>query len=97
MAAHETKYDQLEMARDRTILANERTFLAYSNSALGLIGAALVIFKFAEPNEALIFGSIAFTAAFFVFFWGVHHYRVMAAKINEVPSERISVLAEADL
>jgi uncharacterized membrane protein YidH (DUF202 family) len=53
---HSETYDQLEMARDRTLLANESTLLSYVRTSLGLIGAAIVIFKFTTPGEALFFG-----------------------------------------
>ncbi len=90
-------YDQLEMARDRTILANESTLLSYVRTALGLVGAAIVIFKFATPDEAMFFGSLALATAFFIFVWGLHNHRAMKAKImgattSEVVTHRVKDL-----
>lgn len=71
-----------ELARDRTILANERTFLSYSRTALALIGVAVVIFHFAAPEVAMTLGALSLTAAGLVFFWGIHSYRTIAARID---------------
>ncbi len=95
-------YDQLEMARDRTILANERTFLAYGRTALGLIGAAIVIFKFASREDAIIFGPLCLVVAVAIFIWGMYNYRAFDAKIKgtQRPASELAaepVLAEADL
>jgi len=63
-------------------MANERTLLAYGRTALGLVGAAILIFKFASPEIGMIFGSLFLTMAGFVMFWGVHSYRVVADRID---------------
>ena len=70
-----------DLAIDRTVLANERTFLSYSRTALALVGAAAVIFKFSDPVIGMIFGSLAATLAVFVFFWGLRNYRMMKAHL----------------
>ena len=71
-----------ELARDRTMMANERTMLAYVRTALGLIGLAVIIFKFGDEVTAVIFGSLSLTAAAFVLFWGIRNYRVVSARIR---------------
>ena len=91
-------YDQLEMARDRTLLANESTLLSYVRTSLGLIGAAIVIFKFATPSEAMIFGSLAMATSAFIFMRGLRNHKIMKVKImGATPSEVVTQLAEADL
>ena len=86
------------MARDRTLLANESTLLAYSRTSLGLVGAAIVIFKFATVTEGAIFGSLALATAVFVFLYGLHNYRAMKRKIvEETHEEVVTRLAESDL
>ena len=85
-----------ELARDRTILANERTFLSYSRTALALIGVAVVIFHFASPEIAMTLGALSLTAAGLVFFWGIHSYRTIAARIGARDHHEESALALAE-
>lgn len=95
---HSETYDQLEMARDRTLLANESTLLSYVRTSLGLIGAAIVIFKFATPFEAMIFGPLSLATAVFIFFWGLHNHRIMKAKImGASPTEVVAQLAKTEV
>lgn len=84
-----------DLARDRTALANERTFLSYSRTALALLGAAAVIFKFSDPLVGMLFGSLTATLAAFVFFWGLHSYRIMHAHLA-IDSEILEEISAAD-
>lgn len=71
-----------ELARDRTALANERTLLSYGRTSLALAGAAVLIFKFTSPEVGMTLGALSLTAAGFVMFWGIHSYRIVAARIG---------------
>lgn len=83
------------MARDRTELANERTLLSYVRTTLGLIGAAIIIFRFATPLEAAILGPLCLTIAICILIWGFRNYRVMKAKINGGTPSQVMGLVEA--
>ncbi len=85
-----------ELAKDRTKLANERTLLSYGRTALGLLGLAAVIFKFSEPQYAMIFGSLSVTVAGFVFFWGWRSYLAVEARIEGKAARGFVSLADAD-
>ena len=76
-----------DLARDRTAMANERTLLAYGRTSLGLLGLAVVIFKFTDPESAMIWGSLSLTAAGFVFFWGLRSYRMVNARMQGIASD----------
>lgn len=90
MAENTTLRDDL--ARERTVMANERTLLAYGRTALGLVGIAVIIFKFAEPEIALVAGVLSLAAALAVFFWGLRSYRQTAAKLKAgVPSRELAL------
>ena len=71
-----------ELARERTVLANERTLLAYARTALGLVALAVLVFKFASPEIAMIVGATALTGALFVAAWGIHSYRRIDSRIH---------------
>ncbi len=81
-------------------MANERTLLAYARTVLGLIGLAVIIFKFGDEVTAVVFGSLSLTAAAFVLFWGLRSYRVVAERIGastEVTSiDETPLFVEAD-
>ena len=82
-----------ELARDRTALANERTFLSYSRTALALVGVAVIVFKFTSLQIGMTLGALSLTLAGFVFLWGIHSYRRVAARIE---NKEMSTLALAD-
>jgi len=83
------------MARDRTQLSNERTFLSYVRTSLGLVGAAIIIFRFATQEEAIIFGPALLVIAALILFWGVQNYRIMSAKIKGASAHEVVALVEA--
>ncbi len=91
-----------ELARDRTILANERTLLSYGRTALALVGVAVIAFHFASPEVSMILGPLSLTVASFVFFWGIHSYRKISARIgtnvtNDTnPNLLVAEVAEVD-
>ena len=85
-----------ELARERTKMSNERTLLSYIRTSLGLTGVSVVLFKFADPEIALVVGSAALIAALSVFFWGLHSYRIIAAKLKEDLPSRELALAPVD-
>jgi putative membrane protein len=87
-----------ELARERTVLANERTLLAYGRTTLGLIGLAVVIFKFSDAGTAMIFGSLSLTLSVFVALWGVHSYRRVQVRLSGdiTHTEKAFALAEID-
>lgn len=81
-----------DLARERTVMANERTLLSYGRTALGLVGVAVVIFHFADPQIALIAGAASLVFALIVFFWGLNSYRITAAKLKAgIPSRELAL------
>jgi putative membrane protein len=71
-----------ELARERTVLANERTLLAYGRTALGLVGLAVIIFKFTEdPTFAVMVGSLALAAGALIGYFGIRNYRLTNSRI----------------
>lgn len=71
-----------ELARERTALANQRTLLAYGRTALGLVVAALLVFRFASSDAAPILGSLFLTAALFVMLWGLRSFKGASARLS---------------
>ena len=85
-----------EFARERTLMSNERTFLAYINTSLALVGLAVVIFKFASFEVAVVGGPLGLTSALFVFFWGLRNYRAMALRITNEKHHKQEFLSLAE-
>jgi len=83
-----------ELARERTLLANERTLLAYGRTTLGLVGLAVIIFKFTDdPIFASVVGTIVLFAAAVTLVMGMRSYRSTNARINgEIAAEEASSL-----
>lgn len=90
------------LAIDRTILANERTALSYGRTALGLIGLAVLIYKFSDPFVGPIFGSLALAGAAAVAYFGFKSYRSITQKIGPDSTEksfgreRLALVADDD-
>jgi uncharacterized membrane protein YidH (DUF202 family) len=80
-----------ELARERTKLSNERTLLAYGRTVLGLIGLAILIFKFAASTSGIIAGLFMLTAAVCVSLFGVRSYRMASARIADHSTREVEL------
>ena len=85
------------LALDRTALANERTLLSYGRTALGFLGLALFIFKFADLYLGVVLGSLALAGAAGITVLGIHSYRGVAARIHTEDETTLSASEQLEL
>lgn len=71
-----------QLAKDRTSLANERTLLAYSRTALGLVGVAVLVYKFGDPVVGMVAGCLSLAGALVVMLLGIRSYRSVTSRVS---------------
>ncbi len=71
-----------ELARDRTQLANERTVLSYARTVLGILGLAVVVFKFTSPDVGEPAAIALLLVALFIGVFGFRSFRAVKNKIR---------------
>ncbi len=72
-----------ELARDRTQLANERTILSYSRTVLGILGLAVIVYKFVPGDLGIPLSVAMVIVAAAIGFVGVRSFTTIKKKIHD--------------